>query len=120
MYAALKVRLEVRPDVIFMASQLAQHFHNPTIIHWKAAKRILQYLGTTRYHGRELGSKSHDNYIVVAHSEADYAGDPDSKQSAIGYILVLNGGAISWNLQLVFSTSTHRHHIYHAIGLFCR
>jgi hypothetical protein len=70
MYAALKARLEVRPDVIFMASQLAQHLHNSTIIHWKAAKRILQYLGTTRYHGLEFGSKGHDITIVVALTKA--------------------------------------------------
>lgn len=88
LYAALKIR----PDVTLMASQLAQPFHNQTIIHWKAAKRILQYLGSTRYHGLEFGGKGHDNNIVVAYSDADYAGDPDSKRSTTGYILVLNGG----------------------------
>ncbi|XP_046454348.1 uncharacterized protein LOC124207387 [Daphnia pulex] len=108
MYAALKVRLEIRPDVIFMASQLAQHLHNPTIIHWKAAKRILQYLGTTRYHGLEFGSKGHDNTTVVAFSDVDHAGDADSKRTTTGYILALNGRAISWcsQRQPVVATST--------------
>jgi hypothetical protein len=104
MYAALTVR----PDVAFMANQLARHFHNPTMIHWKAAKRVLQYLGSTRYHGLSFGGKGHDNNIVVAYSDADYAGDPDSRRSTTGYIFILNGGAISWcsRRQPIVATST--------------
>ena len=104
MYAALTVR----PDVAFMASQLAQHFHNPTMTHWKAAKRVLQYLGTTRYHGLSFGGKGHDNNIVVGYADADYAGDPDSRRSTTGYIFILNGGATSWcsRRQPIVATST--------------
>jgi hypothetical protein len=43
MYAVITIR----PDVSFIAGQLAQHREKPGPGHWKGAKRVLRYLART-------------------------------------------------------------------------
>ena len=35
--------------------------------------------------------------MVLGYSDADYAGDVDTRRSTTGYVFILNGGAISWS-----------------------
>jgi len=37
---------------------------------------------------------------VGGYSDADYAGDSDTRRSTTGFVFILNGGAISWNSRL--------------------
>jgi hypothetical protein len=93
MYAAITVRL----DIAFIANQLAQHCQNPGMDHWKAAKRVLRYLATTRTHGICFGGGRDVKNTLVGYSDADYAGDPDTRRSTSGYVYILNGGAVTWS-----------------------
>jgi hypothetical protein len=104
MYAALTVRF----DIAFMAGQLAQHCQNPGLEHWKAAVRVLRYLKGTRIHGICFGGKDSNNHVLVGYSDADYAGDPDTRRSTSGYVFILNGGAVTWSSrrQPIVSLST--------------
>jgi hypothetical protein len=86
MYAALTVRF----DIAFMAGQLAQHYQNPGMEHWKAAIQVLRYLKATRNHGLCFGGNDSNNHD-------DYAGDPDTRRSTSGYVFILNGGGVTWS-----------------------
>ena len=37
---------------------------------------------------------------MEGYSDADYAGDSDTRRSTTGFVFILNGGAISWNSRL--------------------
>jgi hypothetical protein len=44
MYAAVSPR----PDIVYAVNRLASFIANPTLSHWKAAKRVMRYLKGTR------------------------------------------------------------------------
>jgi hypothetical protein len=46
--SVLWAAIVTRPDVQFAIGVLAQHARNPREIHWKALKRVIRYLHTTR------------------------------------------------------------------------
>lgn len=93
MYAAITIR----PDISFIAGQLAQHCENPSPAHWKGAKRVLRYLAGTRDHGICFGGKRTNPTRLNGYSDADYAGDPNSRKSTSGFLFTLNGGPITWS-----------------------
>jgi hypothetical protein len=87
-----------RPDIAFAVNSCAQFMQNPGLSHFKAAKHILRYLKTTK--DKKLTySKQPDNManVLYAYVNADHAGDPEDRKSVGGYVLMLNGGAISWS-----------------------
>jgi hypothetical protein len=94
MYAACFTR----PDVAYTVNQCAKFMANPGPTHIRAAKRILQYLGTTKH--LKLTYSRSDNPSsanrLIAYADADHAGDPESRRSVTRYVLILNGGAVSW------------------------
>uniref|UniRef100_A0AAV1UIR5 Uncharacterized protein n=1 Tax=Peronospora matthiolae TaxID=2874970 RepID=A0AAV1UIR5_9STRA len=57
-------------------------------------KRVLRYLQATPTLGiRFIGA---GNGKLVGYSDADWAGDIDTRRSTSGYVFVLNNGCISW------------------------
>ena len=89
MYAALTVRIYIA----FIAGQLAQHCQNPGMDHWKAAQRVLKYLASTHNHGLCFGRNVLSDNILIKYSDADYAGDPNTRCSTSGYVFIFNGVA---------------------------
>lgn len=96
-----------RFDIAFGVNVLSRYLQNPGLQHWKAAKRILRYLKETETEGitysKQMGSKR-----PVSYSDADFAGDEDERRSTSGYIIILQGGPVSWSsrLQKTISLST--------------
>lgn len=92
--AMLHLANTVRPDIAFAVGYLARFMENPTLRHWNAAKHILKYLKSTR----DLGITYEKNILaqLVGYSDADFAGDRDSRTSTSGYVFKYAGGAISW------------------------
>ena len=43
-----------RPEISFAVGQLSQFCNNPSLIHWEALKRVLQYLAGTLNYGINL------------------------------------------------------------------
>jgi len=87
-----------RPDISYSVNQCAKFMANPGPSHVIAAKRILRYLAGTRHLGltyRRSSSPGEANRLI-AYADSDHAGDPDSRRSVTGYLLLLNGGAVSW------------------------
>ncbi|RVW62453.1 Retrovirus-related Pol polyprotein from transposon TNT 1-94 [Vitis vinifera] len=95
-----------RPDIAFAVGMLERYQSNPSIDHWKAAKKVMRYLqGTKDY---KLMYRRTSNLEVVGYSDSDFAGCVDSRKSTFGYIFILAGGAISWRSvkQTMTATST--------------
>lgn len=82
-----------RPDISFPVNRLSQFLQNPSLEHWNAAVRILQYLKQTKDLKLLLGGKS---LVPVAYSDADWAEDRHDRKSTTGYVFKLGDGAISW------------------------
>ncbi|VVA25187.1 Hypothetical predicted protein, partial [Prunus dulcis] len=79
---ALQYLTITRPDLSYAVNQVCQFMHSPTTLHWQAVKRILRYLKATYDHGlRYKPGKLELN----AYSDADYAGDPDTRHSTGGF-----------------------------------
>ncbi|RVW49817.1 Retrovirus-related Pol polyprotein from transposon TNT 1-94 [Vitis vinifera] len=100
------VKVCTRPDIAFAVGMLGRYQSNPSIDHWKAAKKVMRYLqGTKDY---KLMYKRTSNLEVVGYSDSDFASCVDSCKSTSGYIFILVGGAISWRSvkQTMTATST--------------
>lgn len=93
-----------RPDISFAVGKLARYGAAPTVMHRAAAKTVLRYLKGTMNWGLQYSTRS----PLLGYSDADYAGDVDTRRSTTGYAFVMNGGAISWQskVQPTVATST--------------
>ncbi len=83
-----------RPDIAFAVSQVAQHCQNPGPAHWKGVQRIFSYLHGTSDYGLCFNGNDHDE--LIGYTDADYAGDLDTRKSTSGYAFIYQGGAVSW------------------------
>lgn len=84
-----------RPDIAYAVGQVAQFCNDPKPAHWAAVQRIMAYLNGTRNLGISYqGSDS--PHCFLAYCDSDYAGDIQSRKSTTGYLLMFNGGQISW------------------------
>eukprot|EP00961_Rhodomonas_salina_P087470 1176476-Rhodomonas_salina.1 len=70
---------------------------NPGPEHIAAAKLILRYLKGTKSkkltYTRQSSDMANRLYCYV---DSDHAGDPDTRRSVTGYVVMLNGAAVSW------------------------
>ncbi|KAG3230861.1 hypothetical protein PI124_g24042 [Phytophthora idaei] len=83
-----------RPDLAAAVGVLSQFAADPCPTHWQALKRVLRYLQATPTHGLEFSRE--DSCGVCGYSDADWAGDIESRRSTSGYAFMMNGGCISW------------------------
>ncbi|UYV78997.1 hypothetical protein LAZ67_17000580, partial [Cordylochernes scorpioides] len=93
-----------RPDITFALNKVSQKLAAPTKYDWEAVKRIFKYLvGTTEY--GIMYQKGHKVGVLESFSDADFAGDPETRRSTSGVVCKLAGGAISWLSQKQRSVS---------------
>lgn len=83
-----------RPDIVYSVNVLSQFVSDPRHNHMEAATRILRYLKSTPGQGILLPKEGGSN--LVAYSDSDWLGCPDSRRSRTGYLLILGGAPISW------------------------
>ncbi|KAK4700421.1 hypothetical protein P7C70_g5826, partial [Phenoliferia sp. Uapishka_3] len=103
--ALLWLSLSTRPDIAFAVSVVGRHSASPGVAHWTAVKRIFRYLAGTPHYGL-LYTKSEGLIGVFdAFSDADHAGDHDSRKSTSGFVVRMAGAAISWLARLQKSVS---------------
>lgn len=101
--ALLYLSTATRPDIAYAVNQAAKFCENPGRGHWKAVKRIFCYLRGTTHHGVTFRATDHPK--LVAYSDADDAGDMDTRRSVSGYVVMYGGGAVSWKSKQQSSTS---------------
>jgi len=96
-----------RPDISFAVSFLSRFCSEPTLAHWRAVKRVMQYLKDKPNLGLHYSKSGKENQIV-AFADADHAMDIDTRHSTTGYVVLLNGGPIVWRTkkQSIIAAST--------------
>ncbi|KAK9048756.1 hypothetical protein SSX86_032277 [Deinandra increscens subsp. villosa] len=92
---ALQYLTITRPDISYAVQQVCMHMHAPRTSHMHALKRILRYLKGTIGYGltiqRSLG------HSLIAYTDADWAGCPDTRRSTSGYCVYLGDNLLSWS-----------------------
>ncbi|XP_062103402.1 secreted RxLR effector protein 161-like [Humulus lupulus] len=96
-----------RPDLAHAISVLSKYMSNPGRTHWLAMKWLFRYLiGSTKvgFFYKQLQAST----TIEGYSDADYAGDRDSRKSTFAYMFLMGGNCVSWKvqLQLVVALST--------------
>ena len=68
----------------------------PDEIHWRAIKRILNFVQGTRTHGIFYKAKS--DLDLIGFTDSDWAGDNTDGKYTSGYVFMLAEGPISWSI----------------------
>lgn len=92
---ALQYMTLTRPDISYAVQQICLFMHDPREPHFNALKRIIRYIhGTSR-----LGITIQPTLGmgIVAYTDADWAGCPDTRRSTSGYCAFLNDTLVSWS-----------------------
>ena len=111
---------QTRPDVAKSSSLLAQHNHNPTAMHLKAADHCLRYLLESKKLGIQYGGEPEQTaeaYLskttlrdeFYGASDASYGDDHSTRKSSEGWMFFLFKGPIDWKAtrqQTVTKSST--------------
>jgi hypothetical protein len=71
--------------------------YDPREPHLALIKRVLRYIKGTLDHGLQLLRSS--TCDLVAYSDADWAGCPDTRRSTSGYAVFLGDNLVSWSLK---------------------
>jgi len=91
MYAMTQTRL----DLAFPVSLLSRFATNPSAAHMGAAKRVLKYLKHTRNLGITYNGHT-EHGAFRGYSDADWAGDIETRSSTSAYVFFLFGAPITW------------------------
>jgi hypothetical protein len=86
-----------RADITHAVGVVSRFLANPGKEHWNAVKWILRYLRGTFKMSLCFGSR---NPELVGYTDADMAGDIDSRKSTSGFLITFSGGAVSWQSKL--------------------
>lgn len=86
-----------RPDIAYAVGVVSRFLANPGKEHWAAVKWILRYLRGTTNRCLCFGN---EKPILQGYTDADWAGDTDSRKSTSGYVITFAGGAVSWQSKL--------------------
>lgn len=92
---ALQYLTFTRPDITYAVQQVCLFMHAPREPHLAYLKRILRYLKGTISHGLPITRSKSTN--LVAYSDADWGGCPDSKRSTSGYCVFMGDNLVSWS-----------------------
>ncbi|XP_015162050.1 uncharacterized mitochondrial protein AtMg00810-like [Solanum tuberosum] len=95
MVGALQYLTMTRPDIAYAVNVVSQFMHAPRTTHLHCVKRIFKNLQGTLKYGLFLRASSSIS-MVVAYSDVDWAGCPDSWRSTIGFAVFLGSNLISW------------------------
>lgn len=134
-----------RPDCAFAVGVLSRHSATPGAAHMIAARNLVNYLYNSRQlcirycrskhgnmpdiyeKGSEVAKKTMEERLVASipieasnsadmYVDADFAGDPNTRRSTSGMVIILNQGPISWwsRIQKLCAQSSTESEIYAA------
>ena len=81
-----------RPDICYVMNAISRYMQQPHDLHWKAAKRTLQYIQGTRTHCIHYAADS--ELELVGYTDSDWAGDSINQKSTYEYVFMFGGGPI--------------------------
>lgn len=86
-----------RPDLAHAVGVVNRFLSNPGKEHWATVKWILRYLRGT---SRVCLCFGNGKAMLDGFTDADMAGDVDSRKSTSGYLMTFAGGAVVWQSKL--------------------
>ncbi|XP_071732211.1 uncharacterized mitochondrial protein AtMg00810-like [Rutidosis leptorrhynchoides] len=92
---ALQYLTFTRPDISYAVQQVCLHMHDPKEVHMNALKRIIRYVQGTLTLGLHITKSSSTN--LIAYTDADWGGCPDTRCSTSGYCVYYGDNLISWS-----------------------
>jgi hypothetical protein len=103
-----------RPDIAFSTNKMSQFSTNPGERHFAATKRQIRYLRGTQELGlsfgfdRPEGTDQENDLGLTVWSDASYGDNVEDSKSTGAYVVMLNGGLVSWSSrkQSIVATST--------------
>ncbi|GJU73428.1 copia protein [Tanacetum coccineum] len=95
---ALQYLTFTRPNISYMVQQICLHMHDPCDTHMHALKRIICYLQGILSYGLHLTRSATHN--LVAYTDADWGGCPDTRCSTSGYGVFMGDNLISWSFKI--------------------
>lgn len=87
-----------RPDISYAVNLVSKFLNRHGKEHWRAVKRIISYVAGTVKYGIEYRSGGRSP-ILEGYSDADFAGDVETRRSTTGYMFELAGGPVTWASQ---------------------
>ena len=81
-----------RPDIAHAVGVVSRFLSNPSKEHWQAVKWILRYLRGTSKICLRFGD---DKPVLCGYTDADMAGDVDTRKSISRYMMTFTGGVVS-------------------------
>jgi hypothetical protein len=111
----LYLAMNIRPDIVFAVSRLAQYIIKLNSQCWAAFKRLIRYLKGTRTKGIIYDAQPNpvitDNNAchIKGYTDSDWAGDISTCKSTSGYLFLGAGVPIAWesNKQPIVALSTY-------------
>jgi transposase InsO family protein len=94
-----------RPDLCVSTNICARYVEDPCSRHYGAVKRIMRYVRGTLDFGLTY-KRNFQPLTITAYCDADFARDVGDSKSTSGYVVFLNGCAVSWKAIKQKSTST--------------
>jgi hypothetical protein len=97
-----------RPDIANVVRELSKVMDGATPAALKEMKRVMKFVLDTRNFGLKIEPKAHndgDDWVMVAYTDSDYAGDKDNRISVGGFIIFLLGVPIMWRSKAQRSVS---------------
>jgi hypothetical protein len=93
MHAAVYTHL----DIALVANEQSQYNADPAAAHVHAAKHLLRYLKGFIHLGITNPVGIEGDFMPITYADASYASDLDNSKSMTGYIIMINGGAVSYH-----------------------
>ena len=85
-----------RPDIAAAVGVLSQYMSRPSKDHWIGVKRVLRYLKGTLMYGLKFSAHEEEPELF-GYSDADWAGDVDTRRSTSGYVFQIGSSTVSWS-----------------------
>ena len=83
-----------RPDSAYAVGVVSRFMHKPQEQHMEAVYRTLRYLKVTL--GRGVVFYKNGHLDLQVYTDADWAGDRDSRKSTSGYFSIVGGNLVTW------------------------
>ena len=92
----------IRPDISAAVGVLSSYMSNPSKEHWNGVKRLLRYIKGTINYGLKFKANESDGLNengdeLYGYSDANWAGDVDSRRSTSGYVFKVANCTVSWS-----------------------
>lgn len=101
-----------RPDIAFAVGVVSRFLERPTAAHVNAIKRIMKYIKATLDYGIRFDRRI--KLKLCGYSDADYAGDTETRRSTSGYVFF----SWKWCYQLVLRKTKIGRTINHRVRVY--